>query len=1219
MAKVHIHYKHIVVLLLIILCSGLLAYIVIHDLYSKKDTSEKIPVNPNNEFRVMRKNSGRGDDIVVQDVLRGPVISRSEPAPRQNIAPAWERAEPVRQRIEPVREIVEPVRQWVEPVRERVIEPIREKIEPVFQPKVDLKPIQMDDRIPQVAQDPIFRENTDTVSNELDLLKVEEDTLESLTRFIQSRQQNRLVRVPHEDYYVAGVVDFQPLAVGDILTKVRWNVDQYVGIIKECEKYMVDILVFPELGIFSILDSMDSILMIAPRIPPAEAEAVPCNVREFDEILTKLSCAAQSTKMYVAATMMEKHCRENTSCAFGDLTVYLTTVVFDRNGKIVAKYRKYNLYIERFLPGLKSLSQPDFVTFTSDFNVTFGMITGFDIFFKEPGVSLIERYNVTDIIFPSSLPTRLPFLAVSSVVAGWSYVMNVNILSSKNSDLLGIAGNNIYYGRREYSQTYVADYGFSAIVIAPVPKHNAPFPRNFADQYVSLMKYSNRAIPISHLREHALTSISMEPLINSNYERVRTFRYVNKEFFCNISITWEPSIDSFGFPGYRMAGFNGLTNYTLSSINNYVEMCGLILCSSLNTYMCLLPPFFDDSSKVTITSMRIVAASRLAVDDVRIPITLSSDYTVLNPSYYEFTNVIKIVENEKYNIAEITLKKPVSHLISFGIYKFPEKVNPTPNYNVVDAFFNGDTIFGGLLFSIYYGQNNVEVNVFVKTSNNSYLAAVVDYNGYYFPYNYQWAKILNLYQYAHIIEQAARYLIDIVVFPECGLFMCGVFPRDVILQHAVKVPAAEDSATPCDDYIKYDDVISKLSCAAKAGQIYVAVNLWEKFYPHSNSTTDDVLLYNTEVVFDRKGTIVARYRKYNLFVERWLNGVNQTENVELVTFTTDFNETFGLMICFDILFKDPGVTLVKEKQVTSMIFSAAFFSSLPFLATSSIEAGWSYAMDVNLLASSLPINASFAGSNIYFGRNQQLSTYIMDYGQSKIIIGAVPKNGATCLDGSLLDTDLPKYSAYGPKEKVFVSEDVMNSTTTRSLFELPPGTTQNNPPDLHKNSFHYGDETFDCSISVVWKNNNVTVKPNYQFLGYSGTSDFTIASLNNYVEMCGLIMCSTNQSEYCELPPEFEDTKKITVLSLNIVAISRKNTTVTVPITLNNELLATNTEKYSFSSFQTGVDGNELSMVEMNLRNPADNLVTFAVLTLPQKSTPLKMSHPPLDWLLPSL
>lgn len=272
-------------------------------------------------------------------------------------------------------------------------------------------------------------------------------------------------------------------------------------------------------------------------------------------------------------------------------------------------------------------------------------------------------------------------------------------------------------------------------------------------------------------------------------------------------------------------------------------------------------------------------------------------------------------------------------------------------------------------------------------------------------------------------------------------------------------------------------------------------------------------------------------------------------------------------------------------------------------------------MDVNLLAASLPFNATSVSSNIFFGRNGDLSTYIMDYGFSKIIIGAVPKNGAKCIDADILDTALPKYSAYGPKETVFATEAVLNSTTTKSLFNITPELHQNSLKDLQKNNFHYSDTNFDCSISVVWKNNNVTVKPNYKLLGYSGITSYTIASINNYVEMCGLIMCSKKQDKYCEIPPEFEDTSKITIISLNIVAISRKNTTVIVPITLNDELMSINAAKFSFSSFTSNVNGHGLNIVEMNLKKPTDNLVTFSVLTLPEKSTPMKTNYPPLNLL----
>lgn len=75
---------------------------------------------------------------------------------------------------------------------------------------------------------------------------------------------------------------------------------------------------------------------------------------------------------------------------------------------------------------------------------------------------------------------------------------------------------------------------------------------------------------------------------------------------------------------------------------------------------------------------------------------------------------------------------------------------------------------------------------------------------------------------------------------------------------------------------------------------------------------DGYQLYNTNVVFDRTGMVVARYRKYNLFGEP---GFNVTSEPELSTFRTDFDVTFGQFICFDILFEKPALQLIRDSKV----------------------------------------------------------------------------------------------------------------------------------------------------------------------------------------------------------------------------------------------------------------------------------------------------------------
>lgn len=69
------------------------------------------------------------------------------------------------------------------------------------------------------------------------------------------------------------------------------------------------------------------------------------------------------------------------------------------------------MHIDRFFPGVDEAREPELVIFGTDFNVTFGILSSFDLFFKHPAATLIEKHDITDIVVPSSLPTRLPFLA----------------------------------------------------------------------------------------------------------------------------------------------------------------------------------------------------------------------------------------------------------------------------------------------------------------------------------------------------------------------------------------------------------------------------------------------------------------------------------------------------------------------------------------------------------------------------------------------------------------------------------------------------------------------------------------------------------------------------------------------------------------------------------------------------------------------------------------
>lgn len=71
---------------------------------------------------------------------------------------------------------------------------------------------------------------------------------------------------------------------------------------------------------------------------------------------------------------------------------------------------------------------------------------------------------------------------------------------------------------------------------------------------------------------------------------------------------------------------------------------------------------------------------------------------------------------------------------------------------------------------------------------------------------------------------------------------------------------------------------------------------------------------------------LRRYRKFNLFGDA---GIRKTGNADLTTFTTDFNVTFGIIICFDIVVSTPAVDLV-NRGVKNFIMPTMWYSELPF-------------------------------------------------------------------------------------------------------------------------------------------------------------------------------------------------------------------------------------------------------------------------------------------------
>lgn len=236
--------------------------------------------------------------------------------------------------------------------------------------------------------------------------------------------------------------------------------------------------------------------------------------------------------------------------------------------------------------------------------------------------------------------------------------------------------------------------------------------------------------------------------------------------------------------------------------------------------------------------------------------------------------------------------------------------------------------------------------------------------------------------------------LDIIVFPELTLNNFGT---------AFEIPEPEEKVSPCDnESYALADAVKEISCAAKNSQRYVVVNIVTKTRcpdtdmisqddpRNCSDRADGFSYYNTNVVFDRSGAIISRYRKFNLFGER----VDKPFKPSMVYFDTDFGVRFGVIICFDLQFRYPALELVRSYNITDIIFSSMWYSELPFLTAVQLQQYWAYSTNVNLLAagSNNPAVAS-TGTGIYAGRKGSLISVMEGMSSTKLYTATVPKRG----------------------------------------------------------------------------------------------------------------------------------------------------------------------------------------------------------------------------------
>lgn len=255
----------------------------------------------------------------------------------------------------------------------------------------------------------------------------------------------------------------------------------------------------------------------------------------------------------------------------------------------------------------------------------------------------------------------------------------------------------------------------------------------------------------------------------------------------------------------------------------------------------------------------------------------------------------------------------------------------------------------------------------------------------------------NLKFYEKAATVAAEKGADIILFNEFGLFEYKK-DRAVIRNFMEHVPDPQKgNFNPCID--KKDNLIlPALSCMARKHKMYVVANMGDvqhcdEFCDASEvkgckakCPIDQVLMYNTDVAFDREGNLIARYHKMHPYFEN----LNVPEDPEFVTFKTDVG-TFGVIVCFDSLFKE-SMILARHYDIDTLLFPTFWFDDIVPLNGIEWQQSWALANKVNFVSANTqtPGNGSL-GSGIFSPYSGALVyTYEPD-GESKLLVANVPR------------------------------------------------------------------------------------------------------------------------------------------------------------------------------------------------------------------------------------
>jgi pantetheine hydrolase len=351
--------------------------------------------------------------------------------------------------------------------------------------------------------------------------------------------------------------------------------------------------------------------------------------------------------------------------------------------------------------------------------------------------------------------------------------------------------------------------------------------------------------------------------------------------------------------------------------------------------------------------------------------------------------------------------------------------------------------------------------------------------------------------------------VDIIVFPEDGIHGVMVFTNRASLESYTEyIPDPNlETWTPCEDPARHNntEVQHFLSCLARNNSLYLVANMADRqpcSVTKDNKCRDGRYQFNTNVVYNPNGTLIARYHKEHLFkIETRF--FDKPESVNLVTFDTHFGK-FGVFTCFDILFRSPAIDLLEKYGVTNVVFPTAWMDVLPFFPSVEFHSAFAAGMGVNFLAANIHYpTGRFHGSGIYTPDGAEAYYYNDTGSEGRLLIATIQViKKANFADQSLFairETDVQE-----PDFKSDVSVDTFHFVKLKS--------SEGNITVCHNQ--------LCCSLNYV-NFGNANNDDVYAFGAFDGLHN---VKEGYYLQICTLLKCANKTETSCGSPTKVAQT-----------------------------------------------------------------------------------------------